>query len=243
MDNRTANKSHIPCQSWVGQNGWSTSSAHSHSQHLSLGLSSGQRSYYDHLQVLGQSCVSDLSTLSSGNNTHHSNPYTTSHISSGPSSTTLFANTAIPSASNTVSFDQHTSSMPLTANKGKTVPPPSHPQQDQGLQPQHFPFLSTHNTFKASFQPPVTNQGLPNGLQDLSTCLPSCGQCVSTSQAPFEGTIVESGGFSGCTHRNASSSFQEQPQWTASSHCSGKLYLYHWFVCHVLEDERPLHCG
>lgn len=229
MDNLTGNKSRIPCQSWVGQNGWSTTSTQRSllntppdSQHLSLGSSSDHRSSYDHLQMSSQSC---LGTLSSENNTHHSNLFEISHISSNPSSTTLFTNTDIPSTSNTMSYDQqscHTSSVLLSANQGNTVQPPSLCQQGQGLQHQHLSFLSNHNPYKASFQPPVTNQGLP-GLQDLPTSLPAC---VSTAHAPFEGANVESAGFAGYTHTIASSSSQEQPQWTPSSHCRGKLYLF-----------------
>ncbi|XP_070759879.1 uncharacterized protein [Enoplosus armatus] len=105
MDNLTANKSCIPCQSWADQNGWSTTSTQgpllnplANSQHLSLGSSSNQRPSYDHLQASSQSCMSDLSTLSSGNNAHHSALYKASHISSDPSSTTLFANAAMPRA-------------------------------------------------------------------------------------------------------------------------------------------------
>ncbi|XP_026198993.1 uncharacterized protein LOC113150625 isoform X2 [Anabas testudineus] len=194
------------------------------SQHLSLGSSSDQRHCYDPLQVSSQSCVSSVGTLTSGNNTHHSNMFKKSHLSNNPSSTTLFTNTVIPSTSNTMSFNQqscHGSSMPLTANPGKIVPQPSFPQQ-QGLQPQHLPFLSTHSPYKASFQPPVTNQGLPNGFQNLPTSLPSCGRRVSRSQAPFEGANVESAGFAGYTC-NASSSSQEQPQWTPSSHSRGAV--------------------
>lgn len=247
MDNLTTNKSHIPCQSWVNQNGWSTTSTQrpllntpTDSQHLSLGSSSDQRHCYDPLQVSSQSCVSSVGTLTSGNNTHHSNMFKKSHLSNNPSSTTLFTNTVIPSTSNTMSFNQqscHGSSMPLTANPGKIVPQPSFPQQ-QGLQPQHLPFLSTHSPYKASFQPPVTNQGLPNGFQNLPTSLPSCGRRVSRSQAPFEGANVESAGFAGYTC-NASSSSQEQPQWTPSSHSRGKLPLLHWSVCYVLFVAYP----
>ncbi|XP_040012240.1 uncharacterized protein LOC120805763 isoform X2 [Xiphias gladius] len=205
MDNTTANKSHIPCQSWVGQNGWSTASSDgpllnplAGSQHLSLGSSSEQRPSYDHLQTSNQSCLSDLSTLSSTNNTHHSALYKDSHISSNPSSTTLFANTAIPSSSPLISFAQqspHTSSVLLTSNQRKTILPPSLPQQNQGLQPsrpQQLPILSPHDPYKVSFRPPLTNQGLPSGLQDLPMSLPSCGQ-------------------------------REQPQWIPSSHCRGAV--------------------
>ncbi|XP_074494954.1 uncharacterized protein LOC141769611 isoform X1 [Sebastes fasciatus] len=229
MDNLTANKSHIPCQSWAGQNGWSTTSAqgpllnplHS-SQQLSLGSSSDQRLSYNHLQDSNQSCMSDLSTLSSRNNTHHSALYKASHISSNPSSNALFANTAIPSASHIISFAQqtpHTSSMLLTANQGKNIPPPSLPQTHQAPQPcrpQDLPLFSPHDPYKAPFQPPLSNQSLPNGLL-------SCGQHVSTSQATFEGAYVEFAGVAGHTLSHASSTSQEKSQWIPSSHYRGAV--------------------
>lgn len=234
MDNLTANKSCIPSQSWGGQDDWSITSTQTSllntppdSQHLSLGSSSDQTPSYDHLQMSSQSCHR---TLSSGNNTHHSNLFKASHISSNPSSTTLFTDTAIPSTSNTMSYDQqscHNSSLLLAANQGNTMQTPALHQQGQGLQPQHLPFLSDNNPYKESFQPPETNEGLP-GLQDLPTSLPAC---VSTAHAPFEGANVESAGYS---HTIASSSFQEQPQWTPSSHCRGKLDLLvmcYWVCC------------
>lgn len=212
MNNQTTNKSHIPCQSWMGQNGWSTTSAQglllnplSSSEHLNLGSSTDQRPSYDHLQASNQSCMSDLSTLSSS---HHSALYKASHISSNPSAT-------------------HPS-MLLTANQGKNIHPPSLPQTNQAPQPcrlQHLPLLSPHDPYKASFQPPLTSQSLPNGLQGLPISLPSCGQRVSTSQATFEGANVEFAGVPGYTHSHASSTSQEQHQWIPSSHCRGKLCL------------------
>ncbi|XP_022608499.1 uncharacterized protein LOC111227338 isoform X1 [Seriola dumerili] len=236
MENPTANKSHLPCQSWVGQNGWSTTltqgpplNSVTSSQHLSLGLSSEQRPSYDHLQTSNQSCLSDLSTLSSTNNTHHSVLYKASHISSNLSSTTLFANTAIPSASPLISCAQQspqTSSLLLTANQRKTIPLPSLPQPNQGLQPsrpQHVPPLSPHDPYKASFRPLLTNQGLPSRLQDLPMSLPSCGQSVSASQPTLEGANVESAGVTGYTHSYGPSTSQEQPQWISSSHCTGAV--------------------
>ncbi|XP_042344430.1 uncharacterized protein LOC121944638 isoform X2 [Plectropomus leopardus] len=202
MDNLTANKNHIPCQSWVNQNVWSTASTQgsllnplSSSQHLSLGLSSDQRASYDHLQESNQSCLNDLSTLSSRNSTHPSALYKASHISSNPSSTTLFANSAVPSAAHIISFaqqDPHTSSMLLNANQGKNIPPPSLSQANQAPQPCRLPLLSSNDPFKASFQPPLTSQGLSNGLQDQPISLPSCGQ-------------------------------REQRQWMPSSQCRGAV--------------------
>lgn len=198
MNNPAANKSHTPCQSWAGQNGWSASSSQglllnplASSQHVSLDLSSDQRPSYDHLQASSQSCMSDLSTLPSRNNIHHAGLYKSTHVSSisSSSSTSLFANTGIPSASHIISFAQqtpHASSMLVTANQGKTIPPPSLPQSNQGLQ--HLPLLPPHDPYKASFQTPLTSQGLPNRLQDVPISLPSCRQ-------------------------------REQPQWISSSHC------------------------
>ncbi|XP_049906930.1 uncharacterized protein LOC126394263 [Epinephelus moara] len=201
MDNLTASKNHLPCQSWAGQNGWSTASTQGtllnplpSSQHLSLGSSSDQRPSYDHMQESNQSCLNDLSALSSRNNTHHSALYKASHMSSNQVSTTLFGDTAIPSPSHIISFAQqspHTSSLLLTSNQGKNIPPPSLPQTNpapQPCRPQHVPLVSPNNPYKASFQPPLTNQGLSNGLQDLPISLPSCGQ-------------------------------REQRQWMPSSHC------------------------
>ncbi|XP_042276988.1 uncharacterized protein LOC121903728 isoform X1 [Thunnus maccoyii] len=234
MDNPTANKSHLPCQSWAGQNGWSTASTQgpllnplSSSQHLSLGSSSDQRPPYDHMQASDQSCLSDLSTLSSRSNTHHPALYKASHISSNLSSTSLFANSAIPSVSHIISCDQqnpHSSSMLLAVNQGKNIPPPSLQQTNQGSQPcrpQHLPLLSPHDPYKTSFQPPLTNQG----LQDMTISLPSCGQDLNhgsqrTSQPTFEGVNVDAG-VAGYTHSHASSTSQEQPQWIPSSDCRG----------------------
>ncbi|XP_051279773.1 uncharacterized protein LOC127376693 isoform X2 [Dicentrarchus labrax] len=193
MDNLAANKSHIPCQSWAGQNGWSTTSMQgslfnplASSQHLSLGSSSDQRPSYNHLQAPNLSCMNDMSTLSSA---HHSALYKASHINNNSSSTTLFANTAIPSSSHSISFAQqspHTSSMLLNANQGINIPQTN--QAPQPCRPQHLPLLPPHDPYKASVQPPLTNQGLSNGLQDLPISLPSCGQ-------------------------------REQHQWIPSSHC------------------------
>lgn len=232
MDKRTANKSQPPCQSWGGQNVWSTTSTQgsflntpSNSQQLSAGLVSAQRSFYDHLQVSDQSCVNELNAILSGNNPHQSNPFKASHVSSGPSSNALF-NATIPNTSSVpMSFHQQASLVLPTVNKGQPVPPKSHPQLNQ--QPQHLPFHSSQTTYKESFQPSVISQNLPLGLQDLSTAFPSCGQRVTRSQVSFEGANVDSAVFSGCDFGDALSSSEEQPQWTSSSHSRGELY----FLC------------
>lgn len=238
MDNLTANRSRRACQSWADQNGWPTTLTQGPSlnllptsQHLNLGSSCDQRPSYDHLQASSQSCMGDLSTLSS-RNTLHSALYKGPHSSNNPSSNMLFANTAIPCDSHMISsFAQqipHTSSMLLTANQGKNIPPPSLPQTNQASKPcrsQHLPLFSPHDPYKASFQPPLTNQGVPNGVQDQPISLPSCGPHVSTSQAAFEGANVEFLGGAGNIHSHTSSTSQEQRQWIPSSPCRGKLYL------------------
>ncbi|XP_075960564.1 uncharacterized protein LOC142964226 [Anarhichas minor] len=203
MDNLASNKSHIPCQSWAGQNVWSTASTQGSllnplpsSQHLSLGSSSDQRPSYDHLQESNQSCMSDLGSLSSRNDAHHAALYKASLLSSNPSSNALFANTTVPGTSHMISFPQqtsHTSSMLLTANHGKNIPPPSLPRTNQAPQPcgpQLLPPFPPHNPYKAPFQPPLSNQSLPNGLLPVS--LPPCGQ-------------------------------HEQSQWIPPSHCRGAV--------------------
>ncbi|XP_038595691.1 uncharacterized protein LOC119919359 [Micropterus salmoides] len=145
--------------------------------------------------------MGDLSTLSS-RNTLHSALYKGPHSSNNPSSNMLFANTAIPCDSHMISsFAQqipHTSSMLLTANQGKNIPPPSLPQTNQASKPcrsQHLPLFSPHDPYKASFQPPLTNQGVPNGVQDQPISLPSCGpheQRQWIPSSPCRGTVNES---------------------------------------------------
>ncbi|XP_033974203.1 uncharacterized protein LOC117472878 isoform X2 [Trematomus bernacchii] len=201
MDNH---KSHVPCQSWAGQHGWSSTSTQGplldtlpSSQHQHLGSSSDQRPFYQHQQESDQSCMRDPGTILSGNTTHHSALYKASHISSNPSSNTLFANTATPSSSHINPFAQqnpHTSPMLLSANQGKNILLPSLPQTNQSPQPcrpQHPPLLSPHDLYKAPFQPLLTNQGLPDGLLPIS--LPPCGQ-------------------------------HEQRQWIPSSNCMGAVH-------------------
>ncbi|XP_070690377.1 uncharacterized protein [Pempheris klunzingeri] len=229
MDNLTANKSHIPCQSWGGQNGWSTASAQGlpinplpSSQHLSLGSSSDQRPSCGHLRASNQSCMSDLSTISSS---HHSSLYKASHISGNPSSAMLFSDSGTQNASNIISFAQqnpHILSVPLTANQGKNMPPTPLPQTNQAPQtcrPQHLLLLPPHDPYKASFQPLLTSQSLLNGLQGL----PSCRQRASTSQATSEGEDLEFSGIAGYTQSLAASTSQEQCQWIPSSHCRGAV--------------------
>lgn len=232
MENSSASKSHLPCQSWLGQNGWSTASTQggpslnsvASSQHLGLGSSSGQRASYNHLQTSNQSCLSDLSTLSSTNNILYKAPHVSSHTLP---STTLFPNTAIPSASPLISCAQqssHTASVQMTANQQRAVPPPSLPQTNQALhlcRPQHLPPPLPHDPYKVSFRPPLTSQRLPSGLQDL----PSCGQRVSASQPALDGAAVGTAGVAGYAHSYTGSTSQAQPQWVPSSQCRGKICM------------------
>nr|XP_046241586.1 uncharacterized protein LOC124057408 [Scatophagus argus]XP_046241587.1 uncharacterized protein LOC124057408 [Scatophagus argus]XP_046241589.1 uncharacterized protein LOC124057408 [Scatophagus argus] len=231
MDNLAAKKSHTHCQSWADQNGWSATSTQGSlfnplpsSQHLSLGFS-GQEHSYNHLQASSQSCMIDISTLSS---THHPALCKDSLSNSDSSSTSLFANTAVPSSSHGISFVQrrpHTSSVLFSANQGRSIPPPPPPQTNQAPQPRgprQLPLLSGHNHLKASFQLPLTNQGLPNSPQDLPISLLSCGQqCVGMSQATSEGANVEFAGVSGNARNHSPSTSQEQRHMMPSSHYRG----------------------
>ncbi|XP_028271021.1 uncharacterized protein LOC114441993 isoform X2 [Parambassis ranga] len=235
MDNSAANKTHITCQSWVGQNGWSTTSSQgpinalSTPQHLNLGSSSDQRPLYDHLQASSQGCMSDLSTLSSRNSLHHLALQKDPHISNISLSSTMFSNPAIPNASHIISSAQQSSQTPMliTANQGKHLPPPpSLSQPIQGLQlcrPQHLPLLSCHDPYKASFQTPLPSHSLPNRLHDLPVSLPSCRQNVSTPQVTFEGENVEAAAVTGYAHSCASSTSQEQLQWIPPLQCRGAV--------------------
>lgn len=219
MDNPTANKSHIPCPSWMAQNGWSAAS--SQNPLVSLLPTS-----YDHMQTSHQSCTNNLNTVSSRNNPH-ADMYKTSHIGSIPSSSSLFA-TDIPNLSQGISFNQQSSNLSpimVSANQGKNVTPPALQQSNQGLQlcgAQDLSVLSSHNAFK-TFQNPISSQGLSSGIQGLPPRLPSCRQ----HQAAFDGENVESAHGAGNTQSYTSSTSQEQREWLPSSHCRGKLHYMH----------------
>lgn len=187
MDNSASNKSQTPCQSWMGPNDWSSMSAQNpfytsptRSQHRNLRSSSDQRPSCDQQQTSAQSCANNLSSFQSS----LFKPFNNSSNLLSPSS--LFANNVVPGSSHIVPFaSRHTSSVLPTANQGKTLPSPSLPQPDHRLQPialQHLQLASPHNSFQASFQASLTNQGVPNRLQDLSTSLPSCREQVSLTQ-------------------------------------------------------------
>ncbi|XP_041643298.1 uncharacterized protein LOC121509728 [Cheilinus undulatus] len=231
MDDLTPNNSHIPRQSWVVQNGWSTNSTQgpplnplSSSQHPSLGSSTDQRSLCDHLQMPSQSCMRDFSTLSSRNDTLHSALHKDFQAGSNllPSNT-LFANTAMPNVSEINPFAQevpHTSSVLLSANQEKGIPPLSLTQRNQT---QQLPFFSPHNSSKMQFHPLTTSQASTNGVQNLPIHPPSCGQPVRTSQAAIKGGQVEFAGIAGYTQSYASSASQEHCAWISSSQCGGTV--------------------
>lgn len=231
MDDPTANKSHIPTQSWTGQNGWPTTATQGSlfnplpgSQHHSLGLSSFQRPSCDQVQMSSQSCMSYMNTSPS---THHSALFKPSHNSSG--STALFAHTAIPRSSHGGSYVQlpHTSSVQLTANQGKNTSPLSYlksTQTPQPCQPQQLPPLSANNLYKTTFHRPSLSQA--NGHQDLPSGLPSCAQQgFSTSQATSRGVNMEFAGGADNMLSRSSAASQEQCQWMSSSHSRGKQHL------------------
>lgn len=231
MDDPTANKNHIPAQSWTGQNGWPTTATQGSlfnplpgSQHLSLGLSSFQSPSCDQVQMSGQSRMIYMNTSPS---THHSALFKPSYNSSG--STALFANTTIPRSSHGGSYIQrpHTSSVQLAANQGKNTSPLSFlkpTQAPQPCQPQQLPSLSANNLYKTIFHRPSLSQA--NGRQDLPSGLPSCEQqSFSASQAASGGVNVEFAGVSGNILSRSSTASEEQCQWMSPSHCRGKQHL------------------
>lgn len=215
MNNPAANNSHIPCLSWAGQNDWSTASIQeslftplSSSQLHSLDLCSGQRLSFDHLQASNQSCMIDMSTSLS---THQSAIFKASHSSSN----SVFASTAIPSSSHSISFVQQNPQTLLNANQGKNIPPLSLPHTNHVPQPcglQQLPPLSAHIPYKSVFQDPLANRGISN-RQALPISLSSCGQQgVHSSQTTSGGASVEFAS-------------REQCQWISSSRCRGRLSL------------------
>lgn len=224
MDDPTANKSHIPAQSWTGQNGWSTTATQGSlfnplpgSQHLSLGLSSFQRPSCDQGQMSSQSSMTYMNTSPS---THHS-VFKPSHNSSV--SNALFANSAIPRSSHCGSYVEcpQNSSVQLTANQGKNMAPLSFlksTQASQPCQPQQLPSLSANNLYKTIFH-------RPSFSQDLPSCLSSCAfQGFSTSQATSGGVNVDFAGVSDNILSRSSTASQGLRQWMSSSHCRGKQH-------------------
>ncbi|XP_041855127.1 uncharacterized protein LOC121648801 isoform X2 [Melanotaenia boesemani] len=232
MNNSTANKNHIPCQTWAGQNGWSTTTSeqllinqHTSSHHLGLGSSSEQRTLYNLSHTSSQSCINDPSTLTSRNNNPHTALYNDPRMSNITLSNLLYDNTAVSSAAHSISFSQqspHTSSMMIATNQEKAIPPPSLSQQNQGPQPcrtQDLPFIAPNSPLKALFHSQISSQCLPNRLQDFPISLQSCEQHINTTQASFGGQNMESVGITGYAHSSASSSTsQERSHWVPSSH-------------------------
>lgn len=221
MDNTTANKGHIPCQLWTGQINWSADPTQgallnplSSSQQLGLCSSADPRPVYDHLQVSSLNCLNNLSTRG---NTHHTSLFKAPQIS-GTSSASLFANTsAIPSTSHVIPFAQ-LSQTPLiqTSNHGKRVSSLHH--TNQGSLSRHLE-LSSHESYKAPFQPTLTS--LTNTPQDVPVSLQSCSQHSSQdplSKSTFDGTGMDSSTVTGYTN-SPTVPAQEQPQWVSSLHC------------------------
>lgn len=215
MNNPAANNSHIPCLSWAGQNGWSTASIQeslftplSGSQLHSLDLFSGQRLSLDHLQASNQSRMIDMSASLS---THQSALFKASHSSSA----SVFANTAFPRSSHSISFVQQNPHTLPNANQGKNIPPLSLPHTNhvpQPCGPQQLPPLSSNIPYKTVLQDPLANRGISN-RQDQPISLPSCGR------RGFHTSQITSG--------EASVEFasQEQCQCILSSQCRARLSL------------------
>ncbi|XP_040897876.1 protein transport protein Sec24C isoform X2 [Toxotes jaculatrix] len=216
MDVPTANQSQTPCHQWAGQNSWSTGSPPGPLcnplpgvQHLSLGSPSDQRPCYDRMQASNQGCLSNPSTFSSRNNTHHS---------------LLFASNTDQSVQQIVP-NAHVSSVIPAASQGRNIPPCSLP---------HSPH-SPYQAMCAPFQPPHTHQDSLNGPQSphqkhLPISPPSFGQCLNqnphgTLQPAFDRASMESSVHAGYIYSHASptSPIQQQPQWTLPPHSRGTI--------------------
>ncbi|XP_037338120.2 uncharacterized protein LOC119224824 isoform X1 [Pungitius pungitius] len=212
MDNLASNESHAPCQSWGAQNGWSNASTPGPllnplpgPQHLGLGSSPDPTPSYDHLRESNQSCMSDA---------RHAALYKASLITGGPPSNALFAPApAAPplGSSRAMSFPQQAPHAPVTLFHATQPPQPRGPPL--------LPLFSPHDPYKAPFQHALSNQSLPNGL--LPVGVAPCGRRASAPRAAFDGMQVEFSGVAPNAHSRASSTPQEQSQWTPSSHCRG----------------------
>lgn len=169
MDHPTANKSQMSCPVWAGQANWSTDPSQAASlnplstpQQQQMGLASpvDSRSLYNQLQAPG---LSSHNHLSCRGDTQSTSLFKTSQISSCSSSASLFVSSrTIPSISNVFSLAQ-LSQQPLmqTSNHDKNKSQAPLYQTTENLAP---------------FQPLLTNQGLPNAVQDMLVNLPSCSQ-------------------------------------------------------------------
>lgn len=168
MDHPTANKSHMSCPVWAGQVNWSSDPSQTSplnplstpQQQMGLSSTVDSRPVYDHLQAPGMSCHSHLPCRG---DTQSTSLFKTAQLSSGPSSASLFVSApTIPSISNVFSLAQlgHSSLM-QTSNRDKNT--------------SQTPLYQTTPNL-APFQPLLTNQGIPNAVQDLPVNLPSCSQ-------------------------------------------------------------------
>ncbi|KAF6727488.1 hypothetical protein FQA47_005540 [Oryzias melastigma] len=227
MENRAVEKNHMSCQTWVGQNGWATPSSqglflnpHGGSQHLGLG-SPDPGSLFGPLQGSRPSCMGDMSALAS---VHHA-ALKPLHMSSVPTSNSLFDNITHQGASHLLSFAQQMadpSSVLATSNQVKsapslTLPPPNH--ELPPCRPPHLTQVPPPDPHKA-FQAPLAGHALVNGHQDLAVSFSAC--APHAIPAPFGAQGLEPGGVSGFTQSYGASAAQDQPPWS-SSHSRGVL--------------------
>ncbi|XP_054895814.1 uncharacterized protein LOC129366153 isoform X2 [Poeciliopsis prolifica] len=191
MDNSAANKNHIHCPTWLDQNGWSTTSAqglpmniHTNSQPLSLGSDSVQRSLFGHLETSNQSCMSDLSSLSSGNN----NLLKASNMNSIFSSNSIFSNPPIIAASHGMTFESQTLYTPSgleTTHQAKIIPPPALSQQNQSPLTCEVQNLLLQTTNYKMCQSQLPGLELSHAFQNQSFDFSSCEPNVNMPQATF----------------------------------------------------------
>lgn len=223
MDVPTANQSQTPCQSWAGQNGWSPESAQGLPcvplgfQHLSLGPSSDQGPCYNHLQASSRGRHSNITTVSSRNDT----PCSKLHPYAGQTLQQM-----VP--------DALVSSMLPAASQGRHIPPCSVPLLNKGTQLHEMPFNSTHSLYQAiSSQPSYTHQSSQNGPQaahkeHLPISSPSFGQCVKQNPpCSAQPAFVGADGYSSVGYMqnpaSPTSPVQHQPPWTLPPHSMGRF--------------------
>lgn len=227
MDNPAANKNHIQCPPWLDQSGWSTASTQqlcmnlqASSQNFCVGPTSAQRALFGHPETTNQNCMSNLTSLSSRNNSLLKDPNLNMF-----SCNSIFHNPVSTAASLGMSFvpqSSYTTSGMVATNQGKAVPPPALSQQHQGAQPCGVQNLPSQPANYKMFQ----SHGLQNQLFGLS----SCGPNVNMPQATFGGQN---------THNRFPNTFNsvtsmEQHQLVPSSSSGGKLYSVPFWLYNAL---------
>lgn len=232
MDVPTANQSRTPCIPWAGQNGWSSAGGEGPActllpgfQHLSLGSASDQRPCFSQPQVSNQSFQSNITAITSGNDTHHN---------------TLSPHNAHQTVQQ-IMPDARVSS--VVASQGRKMPPSSLPHLSEGMQ--HYmthqvPLSSNHglyHTISSPFQSSNTLPDVQNGPpheEHLPTGSPISGQYLhQTPLRPHQPTLsrenMESSlGYMQNPASPTSTIPQQLPPWSLPPHSVGRFV---WVSC------------